>query len=212
MRDPDSYPELADQYGRLYDDLRDFVVEALDQNGEKRIARMGYLPQGAPTSPMLANLVVHSLDDEIQALAEASGLTYTRYADDMAFSTPSRDFDYARAKTLVASVYGILARNGLRPNLAKTRIRGPGSRKVVLGLGVDATERPRLTRELRDRVRMHFYYINKIGPAAHAKNRGFPTVFDLRRHIEGLVFFARDIDKNLGNIWLLQYNAVPWPV
>ena len=57
----------------------------------------GRLPQGAPTSPALANLAVSNLDERLQAIANARGWTYTRYADDLAFSTRrNSDRDEAR--------------------------------------------------------------------------------------------------------------------
>ena len=53
---------------------------------------VGHLPQGAPTSPMLANLVCLKLDDDLKKIARNEGLTYTRYADDMTFSGTEKDF------------------------------------------------------------------------------------------------------------------------
>jgi hypothetical protein len=206
------YRELAGRGGHLRDELLEAVHEAREREERTWATRMGYLPQGAPTSPMLANLVARPLDEALEAHAHRSGLVYTRYADDMTFSTARDDLNFASATGFVREAYAILARHGLQPNLAKTRIRGPGSRKVVLGLVVDDPERPRLPREFRDRMRMHFYYLRKLGPATHAEKRGFRTVLDLRLHLEGLVFYARDVDPSLGEAWQNEYKSIPWPI
>ncbi len=57
----------------------------------------GALPQGAPTSPRLSNLVNHPMDARLAALAAASGAVYTRYADDMTFSLDESTAPAARA-------------------------------------------------------------------------------------------------------------------
>jgi len=72
--------------------------------------QLGHLPQGAPTSPMLANLVMREADELISKLAQESGLLYTRYSDDLIFSTTNEDFTRADAEALVRNVEGILAR------------------------------------------------------------------------------------------------------
>jgi RNA-directed DNA polymerase len=118
---------------------------------------MGVLPQGAPTSPMLSNLAVTDLDKNLCLIAEKFGLRYSRYADDLTFSTPKKSFGRSNAIRLVGDVYKELIAHGLSPNRAKTSIVSPGARKVVLGLLVDGPH-PRLTREFRSRLRMHLYY------------------------------------------------------
>ena len=62
--------------------------------------RIGNLPQGAPTSPMLSNLVMREMDEEIALMSRQTGLTYTRYSDDMTFST-RHCFDRRRATSFV---------------------------------------------------------------------------------------------------------------
>jgi RNA-directed DNA polymerase len=52
-----------------------------------RSGRVGYLPQGAPTSPMLSNLIMRDIDKQIEAIAKSVGVRYTRYSDDITFST-----------------------------------------------------------------------------------------------------------------------------
>jgi RNA-directed DNA polymerase len=52
-----------------------------------RVEREGFLPQGAPSSPMLSNLVMKRIDERLTRLAASRSFSYTRYADDLAFST-----------------------------------------------------------------------------------------------------------------------------
>ena len=59
------------------------------------------LPQGAPTSPVISDMVAHAMDLEIMAFCEKKGILYTRYADDMSFS-PQNPKDYSGYKQLLA--------------------------------------------------------------------------------------------------------------
>lgn len=120
--------------------------------------RMGHLPQGAPTSPMLANLAMVALDEQLSALAARHGLTYTRYADDIALSTRRQDFNRDMAAKLIGQVYALMGKHGLSPNSTKTRVVPPGGRKVLLGLLVDG-EVPRLTRKFKSALRMHLHFL-----------------------------------------------------
>lgn len=108
------------------------------------------LPQGAPTSPALSNLVNFNLDVQLTELAEMFDARYTRYADDMTFSLPADDrFD---EKDLLWNVRGIVRRRGytVHPR-RKLSIRRRHQRQEVTGLVVN--ERPRLPRETRRRLR-----------------------------------------------------------
>jgi RNA-directed DNA polymerase len=153
---------------------------------------LGRLPQGAPSSPMLANLTMQSIDSALTAYGKAHGLTYTRYSDDLCFST-SGEFDRGRARALVGEVTRVLASQGLELNRRKTRVVPPRARKVVLGLLVDGAA-PRLSREFRDRMRQHLYYLKKFGARNHMQRRQFESVGGMYRHIRGLVDYANAID------------------
>jgi RNA-directed DNA polymerase len=107
----------------------------------------GHLPQGAPTSPMLANLAVRGLDQRFEALAWERGWIYTRYADDLAFSTTGPS-SRGRAMALATLAERELLAIGLIANRQKTTVVPPGARKILLGLLVDRAP-PRLTRALR---------------------------------------------------------------
>lgn len=169
---------------------------------------IGYLPQGAPTSPMLSNLIMRETDSLIAALATRAGLTYTRYSDDITFSTTGA-FDREKAMAVVWETTAILRRVGLQVNKKKTRIVPPGARKVVLGLLVD-DEAPRLTREFRDRLRQHLYYLEKLGPEAHRAARRFDTVSGLYRHVRGLIDFANSVDAIFAAAMRAKFDAVSW--
>ncbi len=91
----------------------------------------GRLPQGAPTSPMLANLICRRLDARLYGLAVKHGFAYTRYADDLIFSGPDRLVGF------LPIVRKIVEDEGFRPAEEKTRVMRSGSRQKVLGLNVN---------------------------------------------------------------------------
>lgn len=170
----------------------------------------GTLPQGAPTSPMLANHVVWGLDVALSKLAVAGDWRYTRYADDMHFSR-SVGGDRAAAVELSREVQRQLVRAGLRANRQKTSVTPPGARKIVLGLLVDSPK-PRLNRQFRNNVETHLYALThpKIGVLAHQQARGFASVIGMKRHIEGLVGYANQIDQTYGAGLKLRLSKVVW--
>jgi hypothetical protein len=169
---------------------------------------MGHLPQGAPTSPRLANLAARGLDEGLDGLAEAHGFTYSRYADDLSFSTQG-SFSRAAARSLIGEISAKIGNAGFAPNEAKTTVVPPGARKTVLGLLVDGDE-PRLPREFKARLRQHLYYMKRHGPAAHATRKGNATVFGLRRHVVGLIQHARQIEPAYGDAQLERFNNIAW--
>lgn len=153
---------------------------------------MGILPQGAPTSPMLANLAMRDIDEKILAIAKGFGLHYTRYSDDLTFST-CNDFDRQQASLLIQKIANLLIKRGLMLNRQKTAVIPPGARKIVLGLLVDG-DLPRLSRVFKDRIRQHLYYLEKFGPDQHVSKRGFDSVGGFFRHLKGLIDFANMIE------------------
>ncbi len=176
-------------------------------------SRIGHLPQGAPTSPMLSNLAMKAFDSKILEIANQNDLFYTRYADDLCLSTADKNFNRAKAKTIINAIYKEMMIIGLTPNITKTQIIPPGARKIVLGLLVDGKD-PKLSRSFRSKLRMHFYYLRHadIGPSMHAKNRGFDSVLGLKSHLQGLISYASQIDLDYASSCTEQMNAINWPL
>ncbi|MDG6107369.1 RNA-directed DNA polymerase [Dactylosporangium aurantiacum] len=141
--------------------------------------RTPHLPQGAPTSPALANLVTFRLDRRLAGLAARFGATYSRYADDLAFSGPLR-----QPARLVAAVTAVAAEEGFRVNPAKTRVRGRGDQQRLAGLVVN--DRPAVPRADYDRLRAVLHHAARDGLDA-ANRDGHP---DFAAHLTGLVAWA----------------------
>ena len=90
------------------------------------------LPQGSPASPLLSNIVCTSLDQRLMALAKRFGLTYSRYADDITFS--SNHSVYAKDSAFLQELEDIVNSSGFKINEKKTRLQKKGSRQEVTGL------------------------------------------------------------------------------
>jgi RNA-directed DNA polymerase len=172
--------------------------------------REGFLPQGAPSSPMLSNLVMKRVDEQLTVLATSHGFKYTRYADDLAFSTEAvRTIEtMKRFKRMVLSA---LLTAGFKHNRQKTVIRGPGARRIILGILVDGAE-PRLAKEFRDRIRQHLYYLRSSthGPSKHATARNV-SVSTLYHHIRGKIAWAERIEPKFRAACLSEFETVAWP-
>ena len=99
------------------------------------------LPQGACTSPGIANYVVRRLDLRVDGLARSLGFTYSRYADDLIFS---HEQDRGRADALIERVYTILRDEHFEPNEKKTAVMRRHRRQMVTGILVNGE--PRISR------------------------------------------------------------------
>ena len=105
------------------------------------------LPQGSPCSAIIADLIAHVLDVRLAQLAKKNQITYSRYADDLTFSTSHREFPRSVAAPVVAGSPkwepGSALANAIRKadfviNPAKTRMQFRMSRQLVTGLTVNA--------------------------------------------------------------------------
>ena len=96
----------------------------------------GSLPQGAPSSPIITNLICNILDMRLLKTARKYKLDYTRYADDLTFSTNDKRFLEDREKFL-DEVIEVIKKSGFMLNTKKTRLSLNNSRQMVTGLVVN---------------------------------------------------------------------------
>lgn len=122
------------------------------------------LPQGAPTSPCISNLVMRPFDETMKQWCGEQGITYTRYCDDMTFSG---HFPGNTAREVIDKTRGFLLRLGFELNQKKTRLIRRGCRQEVTGYTVN--DRVRTSKDYRRKLRQEWYYIRKFGLEEHLK-------------------------------------------
>ncbi|MEQ3553572.1 reverse transcriptase family protein [Pseudonocardia nematodicida] len=137
-----------------------------------------HLPQGAPSSPVAANLLAHRLDRRLAGLATAVGARYGRYADDLVFSG---DADLP-VHGLIARITTVAAEEGFRVRPGKTRIAPAQHRQRVTGLIVNSTA-PAPSRRDYDELRALLHNAARTGP--DAQNRDGNPAF--REHLLGRI-------------------------
>jgi len=161
---------------------------------ELRLAREFYadahLPQGAPTSPALANLCAYRLDARLSALAAASGASYTRYADDLAFSG-DREFERSVSR-FALHVSVVAAEEGFAVNHRKTRVMRAGVRQHLAGVVVN--RKVNLARSDFDRLKAVLTNAARHGLAAQNRNGHA----DFRAHLLGRIAMVAMLNPERG--------------
>ncbi|MCG3879368.1 RNA-directed DNA polymerase [Psychrobacter sp. Ps6] len=139
--------------------------QMVQQNGKTYYVALSdrALPQGAPTSPALTNIVCLNLDRRLTGLADKMGLRYSRYADDLTFSLPANSTSTENATQpsdhnqligqLLGSVHKILREEGFILNGDKTRIIRMGNQHTVTGMVVNGEGVPRVPRKIKRMLR-----------------------------------------------------------
>ena len=151
--------------------VRERLLDAgsIGLDGARRLASP-HLPQGAPTSPALANLCAFGLDLRLEGLAWRFGARYSRYADDIVFSGPRGLARERRA--LHAWVQAIARDEGFVLHPGKTREMPRHCRQQVTGIVVN--EKPNLERGAYDRLRaqLHRFAASGCDAQTHARLQG----------------------------------------
>jgi retron-type reverse transcriptase len=145
------------------------------------------LPQGAPTSPAISNLVCRRLDARVDGLARRNQGVYTRYADDLTFSFKTRDIKLGRFRWWVDQ---ICHQEGFFVNQGKFRVIRGSQRQLVTGIVVN--EELRVPRDERRRFRAILYNCRRHGLESQA--RGHPCFGDYLRGFASYVHMVHPED------------------
>ena len=141
-------------------------VTVIDANGQETKEVRNCLPQGAPTSPILTNMVCRTLDRRLAGLAKRYNARYSRYADDITFSCIYNIFK--KDSDFIKELYRVVEEDQhLHINAAKTRLQTASQRQEVTGLIVN--QKVNVTKEYVKQVRQWLYYWEHYGLARAQK-------------------------------------------
>jgi hypothetical protein len=161
-----------------------------------------HLPQGAPTSPALANLAAFGVDRRLHGLAGALGATYTRYADDIALS--GGGLLLSRATDVRTSIAAIAREEGFCVNERKTALMTRAGRQRVCGIVVN--EHPNVAREEYDELKAILHNCATRGPAE--QNRA--GAGDLHGHLSGRVAWVEQVNPGRGAKLRARLEQIDW--
>jgi hypothetical protein len=161
-----------------------------------------HVPQGAPTSPALANLCFYRADCRLAGLAKSAGAEYTRYADDLAFSG---DASFERsAERFSIHAAAIVMEEGFRVHHRKTRVMRQSVRQHLAGLV--ANQKLNIRRGDFDRLKATLTNCVRLGPVS--QNREAHPHF--QAHLEGRVGFVESINPDKGKRLRAIYERIRW--
>ncbi|ETW93241.1 MAG: RNA-directed DNA polymerase [Candidatus Entotheonella factor] len=151
-----------------------------------------HLPQGAPTSPAISNLICRRLDQRLSGIAGTLGLTYTRYADDLTFSAEAADAPMIGK--LLRQTRFVVEAEGFELHPAKTRVMRRHQRQDVTGVVVN--QQPAVARKTLKRFRALLHQIETTGPDGKHWG-GNPNVL---HSIQGFANYVYMVDPDKGAV------------
>lgn len=161
------------------------------------------LKEGLNTSPMLANLYFYDIDIKLENLATKFQCVYTRYADDITFSSNEELKDTA----LLSEIKNIISLEPLELNDKKTRYSSFGQSQYVTGLSISNAIQPRIPRQVKKRLRQELYYLSKFGFTSHFEKRHEDHVNGHLR-LKGWLDYVLSVEPSLGKKMMAIYDKV----
>lgn len=158
------------------------------------------LPQGACTSPALSNLTARGLDARLSGLARKLGWDYTRYADDLTFSTSGEPA--AKTAWVLARLRHIAEEEHFTVNEKKTRVQRPNAQQTVTGIVVN--HRPNVPRQVVRRLRAILHRAKTEGLAAQNKEE----IPNFQAWLGGMIAYVSMVHPARGQEFRAQFEAL----
>jgi len=177
-------------------------LKAPQKNWEYWQLMQRHLPQGAPTSPALANLSAFALDVRLSGLAKAYNLKYTRYADDLTFSGPGMSIP--ALNEFIPLTNKIIADERFFVNKKKRKIIRNSQRQCVTGVVVN--EKVNVSRQDYDLLKAILHNCIKLGPQTQNRD-DHPNFSD---HLRGRIAHVTQLNPAKGTKLLKIYDQIRW--
>jgi RNA-directed DNA polymerase len=158
------------------------------------VCKDGHLTIGAPTSPPMCNALCYQLDIQLAALADTKELTYTRYADDLVFSSRAPDQLRDLPEAVGAILTALTLPKGLRINTAKTWHASRRGRRKVTGVVLTSEGKLSLGRSTKRQLRTAVFRWRTLDTVA-------------KKRLAGLLAHVRSVEPEFINSLILKYGA-----
>ena len=157
-----------------------------------------YLPQGAPTSPYLSNLVLRDFDYLVGNWCKNNNINYTRYSDDMTFSMNEYN------PNLIRYIRINLYKYGLELNNDKICLINNSSKQKITGIVVN--DKIQVDIKYRKKIRQELYYINKHGLKEHLRRIDYNDKTKYLKSLYGRILFVLSVDSS--NKEFIKYKEI----
>lgn len=203
---PSLYKNKLRRYDHMCEEIRAvFIPGYEEESGYTSLFNLiinasmykGCTPQGFPTSPIISNLVMRGADAMLGEMATDLGVRYTRYADDLSFSSDTMK-PSALSKAVKKKSYKILRKYRFRPNLKKTKFYGQGSRMLVCGVLVNENKS------------LPIYKVKNIRAAVHrvcVKEKETASKADIMS-VRGQVSYLMSLNPEKGRKYAAQMDGL----
>jgi len=161
-----------------------------------------FLPQGAPTSPAISNIIARKIDSRLLGLATKFEVSYSRYADDITFSGKTE------CLPPIGLINKIVSEEGFYINVKKLSTQRRGRRQIVTGLTV--SNDVHVPKKYKREILKHLHYCKKYGPIDHLKRISQADRSGYKDWLLGKICFVHSIEPEVGKKMMEQFNEVLW--
>ena len=160
-----------------------------------------FLPQGGPASPYLSNLAFYEADIDLKKLCDKHEVSYTRYADDLTFSTNNQSFATSK---FISEVFRIVVEHGFGVNKKKTKVLRPNMQQRVCGLVVNSSIH--VPRKFHNQIR---------GMLHRAETYDFDNsevLEEYKNKLLGMISYVHGIQAAKSEKYMERFNEIEWRV